>query len=73
MNLGGKLCLFVCYVKHVDNKRWGDKGIISIHWRRGRMLLDEYKKWSLRAKKERSVFVIKIVAVCVDGGACRNR
>jgi hypothetical protein len=38
---------------------------------RGRMLLDEYKKWSLRAKKDMFIFVVEIVAVCVKGG-CRN-
>jgi hypothetical protein len=37
------------------------------------MLLDEYKKWSLRARKERFVFVVEIVAICVEGGACKNR
>jgi hypothetical protein len=37
-----------------------------------RMLLDEYKKWSLRAKKDKSVFVVEIVAVCVEGEVCRN-
>jgi hypothetical protein len=38
-----------------------------------KMLLDEYKKRSLKAKKGRSILVIEIVAVCVEGGACRNR
>ncbi len=33
MSLGKKLCLFVCYVKHVDNRRWVDKGVASIQWR----------------------------------------
>ncbi len=37
----------------------------------GRMLLDEYKTRSLRAKKGRSVFV-EIVVVCVEVRACRN-
>ncbi len=36
------------------------------------MMLDEYKKWSLRAKKDRSVFVIETVVVCVKGGDYRN-
>ncbi len=36
-----------------------------------RMLLDEYKKRSLRAKKGRSVFV-ETVVVCVEVKACKN-
>ncbi len=39
----------------------------------GRMMLDEYKKWSLRAKKDRSVFVIETVAICVERRAYKNR
>ncbi len=39
----------------------------------GRMLFDEYKKWSLRAENNMSVFfVVETVVVCVEGGACRN-
>jgi hypothetical protein len=38
-----------------------------------KMLLDEYKKRSLRAKKDKSILIIEIVTVCVKGGACRNR
>ncbi len=34
----------------------------------GRMLFDEYKKGSSRAKK-RFVFIVEIVAHCVEGGA----
>ncbi len=36
-------------------------------------MLDEYKKWSLRAKKDRSVFVIETVAICVERRAYKNR
>jgi hypothetical protein len=39
----------------------------------GRMLWDEDKKWSLRAEEDISVFlVVEIVALCVEGRACRN-
>ncbi len=34
VSLGRKLCLFVCYVKHVGNKQWVAKGTVSIEWRR---------------------------------------
>jgi hypothetical protein len=38
---------------------------------RGKMWLDEYKKTSLRAKKNRSIFV-EMVAVCVEVRGCKN-
>jgi hypothetical protein len=38
-----------------------------------KMLLDEYNKRSLRAKKDKSVLVIEIVPIYVEGGAYRNR
>ncbi len=37
----------------------------------GRMLLDKYKKGSLRAKKDKSMFIVETMANCVEGGACR--
>jgi hypothetical protein len=40
---------------------------------KGRMLLDKYKKGSSRAKKDDSVFVVGIVANCVERGTCRVR
>jgi hypothetical protein len=33
MSLSRKLCLFVYYVKHVDNKQWVPKGGANIQWR----------------------------------------
>jgi len=33
VNLGKKLCLFVCYVKQVGDKQWVDKGGASIQCR----------------------------------------
>jgi len=36
-----------------------------------RTLHDEYKKGSSRAKKDRCVFIIEIVADCVEKGACK--
>jgi hypothetical protein len=40
----------------------------------GRMLLDEYNKWNLRAKKDMFVFllVVETVVVCLEIKACRN-
>jgi hypothetical protein len=35
----------------------------------GRMQFDKYKKGSARAKKDRSMFVVEIVAHYVEGGA----
>ncbi len=35
------------------------------------MLLDKYKKGSLRAKKDKSMFIVETMANCVEGGACR--
>jgi hypothetical protein len=29
-----KLCLFVCYAKHVGNRLWVVKGVASMQWRR---------------------------------------
>ncbi len=40
---------------------------------KGRLLLDKYKKGSSRAKKDGFVFVVGIVANCVEGGACKVR
>jgi hypothetical protein len=34
VSLGRKLCLFVCYMKHVGSKQWVAKGTVSIQWRR---------------------------------------
>jgi hypothetical protein len=40
---------------------------------RGMMLLDEYKKGSLKVKKDMSIFfIVEMVAVCVEGRACKN-
>ncbi len=33
LNLGKKLCLFMCYVEQVGNKQWVAKGVVSIQWR----------------------------------------
>jgi len=36
-----------------------------------KMLQDEYKKGSSRAKKDKSVFVVETVVDCVKGGTCK--
>jgi hypothetical protein len=38
-----------------------------------KMLLDEYKKRSLKAKKDKSTLIIETITVCVKGGGYRNR
>ncbi len=36
-----------------------------------KMLQDEYKKGSSRAKKDKSIFVVETVVDCVKGGTCK--
>ncbi len=52
VSLGRKLCLFVNYVKHVDNKQWVAKDIANISMeRRSKTLHDNIRKGVQGQKK----------------------
>ncbi len=62
-----KLCLFALCETSWQQTMGGQRCCKHAMEMGGRMSLDEYKKWSLTAKKDMYFFV----AVCVEG-VCKN-
>ncbi len=74
MSLGRKLCLFVCYVEHVGNKKWVAKAAASIQWRReiGRCRTN-IKRGVQRQRRIGLLFFVAFVVDCVELEACRDQ
>jgi hypothetical protein len=72
VSLNRKFCLFVYYVKHVDNKKWVAKDAANIQWRRrvGRCMTS-YKK-EFKGKCRQVYWFYWLCCRRVKVGACWN-
>jgi len=68
VSLGRKLCLFVCYVKHVANKQWVAKGATNIEWRREIGRCRTNIRRGVQRQRRRSMVLVAFVVNCVELG-----
>jgi len=68
VSLSKKLCLFVCYVKHVASKQWVAKGAASIEWRREIGCCRTNIRRGVQRQRRRFVVLVAFVVDCVGLG-----
>ncbi len=73
MSLGRKLCLFVCYVKHVANKQWVAKGVASVEWRGEIKCCRMNIRRGVQRQRKRSMVLVASVVDCVESRAYKDR
>jgi hypothetical protein len=73
VSLGRKLCLFVCYVKHVANKQWVAKGVASVEWRGEIKCCRMNIRRGVQRQRKRSMVLVASVVDCVESRAYKDR